>query len=564
MTLKKKLFVVEASGKIAKVSSLLNELINDDFEVVATNGKLFNLPVKEIGVDLETLEVTKLVPISNDKIQFLNKKISGASHVYLMTDNDIEGEVIAKEISSLIPLSVPSTRLRFNALTTESLRGALDMPDSVKESSATCGLSRRIFDRIVGYGLSKPYSKSLSQDKDDLPGIVGRVLSPVLNELSSSRLEVASLQKGISDKEGGEWLVDISISNENLKLGRNAQALLMTLPDIEIIEVERIVEEDDSTPWSGRDTLVNVCKTLNITPSEAMREMQSLYESGDISYPRSDSRQMSLDSMRELMAVAENYGVIDFDLKTIQRKARDGGSTIIQGAHEAVIPLSNNLDINANMESLALRDQVLLIITKNAIAAGRQDLTRTLIKGIPSNDFSLNEPWNKLFSIFGRDNVSISKSFISTKGYKRKTPKNERFDYGTSRFFSMANSTVRYKEHQRETVVLMAMDRIGIGRPSTIDMHASKIASKYLGSDMKLNTKAELSLRRADILAPGLITKASCSDIDAILHTPDSSSTQEKIMQALKAGGIEIRGGKAGAVFIPNKQNDKDILPDIF
>ena len=154
---KKKLFIVEASGKIKKIKSLLNEIISDDFDVVATNGRLFDLPKNEMGIDFDSMSITKKVPLSGDVISLLKRKINNASHVYIMSDNDIEGEVIAKDITSLIDEKTPFSRVFFNSLTTESLEEAINRNDSVNESSVSCGVSRRIFDRVVGFSLSSSW-----------------------------------------------------------------------------------------------------------------------------------------------------------------------------------------------------------------------------------------------------------------------------------------------------------------------------------------------------------------------------------------------------------------------
>lgn len=553
--MKKKLFVVEASGKIKKITSLLSECIDDDFEVVATNGKLFDLPNDKLGIDPETLRIKSMEPISPEKINFLEKKIASASHVYIMSDNDIEGEVIAKEISTLIPAEVSRSRILLNALTIDSMSEALRRQDQVNESIVSCGVSRRIFDRLVGFSLS---SFEHNHETVVVPGVIGRVLTPVLHELGSAPYEVAVLQKTIPDPMGGEWQLDISISNDALKLGQNTRDLLASLEDMEVIETSRVTLPDDTVLWSGIDTLLNVCNTLNIEPDEAMRCMEELYEEGDISYPRSDSRQLSHASILELQKISEIHGILDFSVDKIKKNNINPPDRIIQGAHEAVVPLSHRIDINSNIDSLTIKDRILLIITKNAITAGRENLNKTIINGALSNNLSKNDEWFKLISRFNKDSVTIKKIYTETTGFKRKSYINSSFNNGTDTLCSKRNPSIKYKEHSKGLVVLMSLDRIGIGRPSTVSRHAKKIAKKFIRDNMQLNKRAELSVRRAETLAPGFLNFETCRRIDAILHTASESSTTEKILLSLKEGGIPLIPGESKGTHMPSKSKDND------
>ena len=486
---KKKLFIVEASGKIKKIKSLLNEIISDDFDVVATNGRLFDLPKNEMGIDFDSMSITKKVPLSDDVISLLKRKINNASHVYIMSDNDIEGEVIAKDITSLIDEKTPFSRVFFNSLTTESLEEAINRNDSVNESSVSCGVSRRIFDRVVGFSLSSSWKNEANGSS--FPGDVGRVLSPVLSEISSSSYEVAAIQKIIPSKDGGEWQIDISVSNNDLKLGRNTKDLLLTIGDPEITEVGRAEFDDDTELWSGTDTLSNICRELNESPSIVMNCLQELYEDGDISYPRSDSRHLSLSSFHELRAVAESFGFNDMVFEKIKTTAGDAHNHKIQGAHEAVIPLTSRIDVNIPIHSLALKDQVLQIITKNAVCAGRENVKKIISYGSISGDSPEDRAWQTILSRFSPGSVNIRKTHTETKGFKRKNHQNNLFKYGTAASFSMNNTSIRYKELKKEVVVLNIMCKIGIGRPSTMDAHSEKIAKRFLDNNKQLNKWGE-------------------------------------------------------------------------
>jgi DNA topoisomerase IA len=553
---KKKLFIVEASGKIKKIKSLLNEIMSDDFDVVATNGRLFDLPKDEMGIDVDSMSITKRVPLSDNVISFLRDKIKNSSHVYVMSDNDIEGEVIAKDITSLVGKEIPFSRVFFNALTTESLDAAINKNDSVNESSVSCGLSRRIFDRLVGFSLSSSW-KSDSYS-DNFPGDVGRVLSPVLSEISSSSYEVAIIQKAIPGKDGGEWQIDISVSNNDLKLGRNTKDLLLTIGDPEIIEVGRAEFDDDTQLWSGTDTLSNICRELNESPSLVMDCLQELYEDGEISYPRSDSNHLSLSSFNELRAVAESFGFSDMNFEKIKKTAGDGFNHKIQGAHEAVIPLTSRVDVNIPPYSLALKDQVLQIITKNAICAGRSNVKKIISYGAIAGSSPEDRAWQAALSRFSPGSVLIRKTHTETRGFKRKNHQNNTFKYGTAASFSMNNSSIRYKELKKEIVVLDIMCKIGIGRPSTMDAHAEKIAKRFLDNNKQLNKWGELSIKRAELLAPGLISRKNYQEIDRILHsTNEDVSIKDRIALALKEGSITISSGGESGEIIPKESSRK-------
>ncbi|MCK4689508.1 MAG: DNA topoisomerase I, partial [Candidatus Marinimicrobia bacterium] len=150
----KNLLIVESPSKARTIKKYLGR----DFQILASVGHIRDLPVKEIGVDIQRNFKPKYVTIKGKTriIQQLRTAAKNASSVYLATDPDREGEAIAWHIASVLKVSNEKElkRVLFNEITKSGLKYGIAHPRRIDINLVNAQQARRILDRIFGYQVS--------------------------------------------------------------------------------------------------------------------------------------------------------------------------------------------------------------------------------------------------------------------------------------------------------------------------------------------------------------------------------------------------------------------------
>ncbi len=179
------LVVIEAPGKV--------EAVRNNFpfpvEVVATRGHLLDLPQHYLGVEEDRIV---LVPVNADHLRRLYDLLRVHDEIYIATDPDREGEVIAQQVYEMIPAPSPHSsrkvwRIRPHSLDKEGLDHAIKHAESKPDAGlALAGLTRRIVDRLIGFTLSRQAAKHVVNQGDDTLSVsIGRVKTPTLHYFRS-------------------------------------------------------------------------------------------------------------------------------------------------------------------------------------------------------------------------------------------------------------------------------------------------------------------------------------------------------------------------------------------
>jgi len=153
------LVIVESASKAKSIQKYLNaapELAHlGEFKVLASLGHVEDLPLKEMGVDVKTWDVT-YVPIPNKAktLKALKKAAKESKCVYLASDPDREGAAIAKHLQTVLRLPKDVPRLMFHEITPKALTYAVLHPGRIDESMVAAQETRRVLDRVVGYETS--------------------------------------------------------------------------------------------------------------------------------------------------------------------------------------------------------------------------------------------------------------------------------------------------------------------------------------------------------------------------------------------------------------------------
>lgn len=544
------LFIIEAPGKVKLLKNLLQGLFDSAPIVFATKGRLYDLPGDEYGISKEDNVIAgEWVPISRSTISSLEAFSSKASIIYVMTDDDIEGEVIAAQVISLVSKKTTAAvqRLKVKRFTHDAVLRALGNPTDLDEVKVSAGVSRRLFDRMIGFGIS-------NYDTNNTMGSVGRILSPLLEAVAKLPNEkaVGVINRTVRDSNSKEEVyLSITVPKSKKDGAISLAADVSELPG-EVSLVEDGVFELCANPWNCADALLKGSLVTGESVVTVSERMQRLYERGHISYPRSDSRVLDIEDCRVANRIGHSNGLTGFSMERLLAKKEKNldSERRTQDAHSAVVPLSSYADLSVPLADKQGDDLLYGMITKNLINVGLS---------AKESRFSLsldeNQEW---FDYLVKNNLEIT--IVEAR------QPNSDFDHSLTlsskesevlREVSLRrspNKTSLYM-YPKDYLVLECMVDIGAGRPSTYPIHASNVSGRFMEESLDLNGLGYLSLGRAKEALPGLVVPSLMHQIEECLHS-DSGTVESRLEQALSLLGKNISEFAQDVVVMP-----KDELP---
>ncbi len=329
------LLVVESPAK----ARTIGQYLGSDYEVLASVGHVRDLPkTNKDAVDIEGGFIPRYI-VSPDKREVIEKIKAAslrASTIYLATDPDREGEAIAWHIEQAVNMK-NAKRVVFHEITKAAVEEAIAHPREIDQNLRQAQEARRVLDRIVGYDLSGLIWKKVRYGLS-----AGRVQSPALRILCEREREIKAFNP-----------VTYFVLNAVVKNGKNISfPVVGSEQPTNNIDAEKIVAFGKTNAWSVADitakaedrnpkppfttsTLQQAASTrLGFSPSRTMRAAQKLYEAGHITYMRTDSVNLSVESVKQITAaVIKEYGKEYSDVRVYKTKSKNA-----QEAHEAVRP----------------------------------------------------------------------------------------------------------------------------------------------------------------------------------------------------------------------------------
>lgn len=351
----KHLFIIEAPGKRKMLAHVLRQSGLFDVEVMATVGHLGANPegFNPLAVDGEYRETQ--YHLKPDRVRLaaeIGEVAEKSTHIYLASDDDQEGDVIARDILRFcLPdaLHDKVRRVRLRALSPGEVRQALDNAAPIEPLAAARGDARRTLDRLIG---------SLSNER----GAVGRVQGSALRLLSTQRPVVGVATHTLACADGGAPFVAqapvYAGSPKPITFGANADEVTVRVGSRETgVLATQALNHDE--------IVLSASLVTGAEPAAIGKAMQGLYERGKMSYPRAKDHGITPDALRRLQAIARTHGAaFDPGLVTAVREA-DGAY-----AHEAPNPLVFDLPLNRALALMTLEDQVLVHLTRNLLDVG--------------------------------------------------------------------------------------------------------------------------------------------------------------------------------------------------
>ena len=336
------LVIVESPAKAKTIERFLGK----GYTVVSSYGHIRDLKTKGLSVDETTLEPDYEVPSDKGSVvSSLRSAAAKADKVWLASDEDREGEAISWHLCEVLGLDERHTnRIVFHEITKSAILDAIAHPRHLDMNLVNAQQARRILDRIVGFKLSPVLWRKVK------PALsAGRVQSVAVRLVVEREREIQHFEPEnffrvyatfiVPSDEGGqpseiraEIVRRFTSREEAIQLLDSCQEATFTVGDIQRKPLKRA----PAPPFTTSTLQQEAARRLGFTVSQTMRVAQRLYESGRITYMRTDSVNLSTlclsDSKRY---IDEHYGSDYSRTRNFQTKAKGA-----QEAHEAIRPTS--------------------------------------------------------------------------------------------------------------------------------------------------------------------------------------------------------------------------------
>ena len=536
----KNLIIVESPTKVKTIKKFLGS----NYQVVASNGHIRDLPKSTLGIDIENDYEPKYITIrgKGPKLTEIKKEVKKASKVYLATDPDREGEAISWHIKNAVDnVDVEFKRITFNEITKNAVKNAIKNPRDIDMNLVDAQQARRALDRMVGYSISPLLWKKVKRGLS-----AGRVQSVALKLIADRDKEIEEFISTEYFTIEGRFKSKNSVIKANLILYNGSKI------ELNSNNVSKIVEElnnDNYKIKSVKKSLKNrraplpfttstlqqeAAKRLGFAVSKTMKVAQELYEGvkiqghgtiGLITYLRTDSTRIST----EARAAAEKFIIQNYGKQYIGIEQVTKNSTNAQDAHEAIRP--SYVDIEPiKISSSLTKDQYKLytLIWNRFIASQMQkaEFESTVIDISSNLGYDFRATSNKM----------LFKGFLEvyTDIVSEKSDNNIGNIYNNDSVELLGiKDQKHYTEppaHYNEASLIKTLEKLGIGRPST---YAPTVATlklrRYITTEKKNLLVTEL----------GIIVNSIMSDCFKNIVDVEFTARMENALDNVAEGSLE-------------------------
>ena len=465
--MQKNLVIVESPAKAKTIEKFLGK----DYKVMSSYGHIRDLKTKEFSIDLaHNYAPQYVIPAEKKKlVTELKGAAKEAEQVWLASDEDREGEAIAWHQYEVLGLKPENTRrIVFHEITKNAILHAIETPRGIDINLVNAQQARRVLDRIVGFELSpvlwRRVKPALSAGR--VQSVAVRLIVEREREINDFVPEAAYRVVATFVLPDGTTLLKAEL-NRRLKDEKEARAFLeacdkatFTIDEI----TKKPVRKSPAPPFTTSTLQQEAARKLGYSVSQTMMLAQRLYESGLITYMRTDSVNLSdlaLGTAKE--CIVETYGERYYKFRKYHTKSKGA-----QEAHEAIRPTYMNRE---SVTGTAQEKKLYELIRKRTIACQMADaeLERTTISVAiggrkekfvatgevltfdgflqvyreSSDDENEKEQENGLLPPVAKDEALTLKDAVATERFTQRPP--------------------RYTEAS----LVRRLEELGIGRPST-------------------------------------------------------------------------------------------------
>ena len=460
----KNLVIVESPAKAKTIEGFLGE----GFTVKSSYGHVRDLAKKGFGVDIEN-NFTPNYEISPDKAKVvaeLKKLAKGAETVWLATDEDREGEAISWHLAEALSLNVKTTkRIVFHEITKSAIKNAIDNPRTIDKHLVDAQQARRILDRLVGFELSPILWKKIRPSLS-----AGRVQSVAVRLIVEREREIMNFNSTSSYKVTASFITGNSTVKAELstkfKTAEEANEFLKKCASAEftIDSLEtKPAKKSPSAPFTTSTLQQEASRKLGFSVSQTMVIAQRLYESGKITYMRTDSVNLSDTAINQAKeAITKNYGANYLNIRQYKNKSKGA-----QEAHEAIRPTYiENQTIDGDSADKRLYDLIWKRTISSQMSDAELEKTTVVITGSNATEKFVAQGEVLKFDGFLK---------IYMEGSDDEDEENQEgmlppMKTGEKLGVNEINAIQRFTHHPArftEASLVKKLEELGIGRPST-------------------------------------------------------------------------------------------------
>ena len=460
--MQKNLVIVESPAK----AKTLEKFLGKDYKVMSSYGHIRDLKKKEMSVNLDDFSPEYEIPADKEYVvRELKKAAEKAETVWLASDEDREGEAISWHLSQVLGLDPKAAkRIVFHEITKTAILEAIEKPRTIDMGLVNAQQARRVLDRIVGFKISPVLWKKLKPSLS-----AGRVQSVAVRLIVEREKEIECFKSESVYRVSAVFMADGQPIKASLAHGfkteQEAEAFLadcqnkeFTITDIE----KKPVKKSPAPPFTTSTLQQEAARKLGFTVSKTMIVAQHLYESGHITYMRTDSVNLSslcLNTTKE--EIVKTHGAKYSKPRKFHTSAKGA-----QEAHEAIRPTYiSEHEIAGNAQEKRLYDLIWKRTVACQMADAEAEKTTITISADDVNFTATGEviTFDGFLRVY-RESYDDDAQTDDAEGLLPVVKKGEKVQ------MNEMVATQRFTQHPlryTEASLVKKLEELGIGRPST-------------------------------------------------------------------------------------------------
>lgn len=510
----KNLVIVESPAKAKTIEKFLGA----DYKVLSSYGHIRDLKKKSYSIDKETFEPIYEIPTEKKKVvEDLKKEAAKVQTIWLASDEDREGEAISWHLFEVLGLKKENTkRIVFHEITPDAIKTAIEHPRDIDTNLVYAQQARRVLDRIVGFKLSPILWRKVK------PALsAGRVQSVAVRLVVEKEREITSFKSTASYRVVATFLIADEQNhlselkaelNTRFKNKKEAMAFLEKCKDssFHIDDVQtKPLKKSPALPFTTSTLQQEAARKLGFSVSQTMALAQRLYESGQITYMRTDSTNLSnlaLNASKKviLSEMGEEY----YKYRNIHARIKGA-----QEAHEAIRP--SYMDRPSLTGGNAAEKRLYELIYKRTLASQMADAqlektTATISISSSKEQFVVNGErvvFDGFLRVYRESVDEEEHSFDSDTLLPPMT-------VGQSLSLAEMTATERYTsapQRYNEAGLVHKLEELGIGRPSTYAPTISTIQQReYVVKEDRPGVERSVNVLR---LSKGSISDTTTTEV---------------------------------------------------
>ena len=497
-----KLVVVESPKKGRNIQTM----IGGDYRVIASQGHIREIPPDAMNVNISG-GFTPIFQVSPDKHGFvseLRREANQADEIYLATDADREGESISWHIWELLDKDCRKKckRIVFHEVTKKGLTESLKHPGKIDDNMVKAQLARQVLDRLIGYSASPLLWNAVAPRTS-----AGRVQSVALRLICDRQAEIDAFKpsdfwtiEAELENKAGAFLAIMETEDDNNRLfdEKTAQNAFQTLKTAryKVGKVRRKERQEKApAPFDTNSLQTAAAAILDWAGTKTMKVAQSLYENGQITYPRTDSFNIAdeaVDSVRNLISTNLDKTYLPATVNKYSKKS----SVAAQEAHECIRPT----DIARRPESLSGDDKALYQLVRERFVACQMSpmILDTVVYTIKTNS-----PHNLVAKGQTIRFDGWSKIWHYKKTDEETLPNADEGEALQLQDLQCPKHSTKPPDRYSEVSLPKKMETEGVGRPATRAPIIQSIQDKgYVAKDKKAFVPTDLGRQICNYLTP--------------------------------------------------------------